>query len=158
MKGARKNTFVMHSLEMRESPAWRHLPDKARRLLDRLEIEHMRHGNARNGELIVPYEKLEAAGLRRMNIARAIRQCEALGFLAVTERGGLARGGHKWSSKYRLTYVKGIGESPPPTDEWKKITSNNIAKIALESIENLSNGRGGRGKVRKSKEEIQSAW
>ena len=33
---------------MRESPAWHHLPDKARRILERLELEHMRHGGDSN--------------------------------------------------------------------------------------------------------------
>ena len=30
-------TFIAHSLELRASPAWRALPDNARRVLDRLE-------------------------------------------------------------------------------------------------------------------------
>jgi hypothetical protein len=40
-RSAIAGAFVAHSLEMRSSPAWMALPDNARRVLDRLELEHM---------------------------------------------------------------------------------------------------------------------
>jgi hypothetical protein len=65
--------FVLHSLEMRESAAWHALSDKARRILDRLEVEHMMHGGGENGNLICTYDDFRAVGIRRQSIPHAIR-------------------------------------------------------------------------------------
>ena len=80
--------FVSHSRAMRESPAWRSLSDNARRVLDRLEVEHMRHGGAENGALRCTYSDFARAGVRRASVALAIRQCVCLGFIEVTRQGG----------------------------------------------------------------------
>ena len=60
--------FVAHSRELRELAAWRALPDNARRILDRLEVEHMRHGGAENGALPCTY--FVAAGAARPGFTR----------------------------------------------------------------------------------------
>ena len=134
--------FIKHSLAMRESPAWRHLPDHARRVLDRIEVEHLRKGGGANGNLIVTYDKLEAAGLRRKSIALAIRQCVALGFLVVAEKGGWAPA-HQWSSRYRLTYAAPKkGKPPTPTDDWKQITTDEMAAVIVAKIDQPVNGKG----------------
>jgi hypothetical protein len=104
--------FVSHSLKMRVSPAWRHLSDNARRLLSRLEVEHMSHGGARNGNLPCTYSDFERAGLRRASVARAIREAEALGFLEVTERGGRSISEFRRPSTYRLTMCPGAAQAP----------------------------------------------
>jgi hypothetical protein len=83
--------FVLHSLEMRESAAWRALSDNARRVLDRLEVEHMMHGGAENGGLVCTYDDFKNAGIRRKSISCAIQACVALGFLEVTVKGGLTQ-------------------------------------------------------------------
>jgi hypothetical protein len=113
--------FVLHSLEMRESAAWHALSDKARRILDRLEVEHMMHGGGENGNLICTYDDFRAVGIRRQSIPHAIRECVALGFLEVTLHGGLTITDIKRPSRYRLTYVMGRSKSPDPTHEWKRI-------------------------------------
>jgi hypothetical protein len=48
---------------MRSSPAWLALPDNARRVLDRLELEHMQHGGAENGVLVVTFDDFERHGI-----------------------------------------------------------------------------------------------
>src|SRR5829696_1304072 len=58
-------TFIAHSLELRTSPAWRALPDNARRVLDRLELEHMQHAGGRNGTLICTFDDFAKNGIRR---------------------------------------------------------------------------------------------
>lgn len=123
--------FIAHSREMRESPAWRYLPDNARRILDRLELEHMHHGGAENGCLPCTYSDFVRAGLRRASISLAIRQAEALGFLEVTHRGGRAISDARWPSRYRLTYVLGGGKSTERTDDWKRIKTTQEALSAL---------------------------
>jgi len=60
--------FVSHALEMRRSPAWLYLSDTARRVLDRLEVEHMEHGGAESGSLICTYKDFEKVGIRRASM------------------------------------------------------------------------------------------
>jgi hypothetical protein len=111
--------FVAHSKEMRVSAAWKALPDNARRVLERIELEHMDHGGAENGELPCTYNDFFDAGNRRASVARAIRQAVALGFLEITRQGGRSVSGFRSPSRYRLTYLNGCGKSPPRTDELK---------------------------------------
>jgi hypothetical protein len=125
------SSFVAHSKEMRESAAWRYLPDYARRVLDRLELEHMRHGGADNGRLPCTYSDFAAAGIRRASVAEAIRQCVNLGFVVVTEAGGRSISVHRKPSLYGLTYVPGRGKSPTPTNGWKSVKTEGEALDAL---------------------------
>lgn len=126
--------FVLHSLEMRESPAWRALSDTARRVLDRLEVEHINHGGAENGSLVCTYDDFCKAGIRRKSISRAIRECVALGFLEVTQQGGLVRADIRRPSNYRLTYVNGRHKSPDPTHEWRKLVTEEQASAIVIAI------------------------
>lgn len=123
--------WVSHSLTMRRSEAWRALPDNARRLLDRLELEHMEHGGAENGFLKCTYTAFAAAGIRRPSIALAIRQCEALGFVRVTKRGGRSISDNRWPSEYFVTYLNGRGRSLERSDDWKRISTKEDANRAL---------------------------
>lgn len=100
-----RDSFVVHSLVMRQSAAWRALPDHARRVLDRLEQEHMLHAGAMNGRLYCTYRDFEAAGLPYKAIATAIRQCVALGFVEITHQGTPSISEVRNPSRYRLTYV-----------------------------------------------------
>src|SRR5215204_4133497 len=124
--------FVAHSRELRESAAWRALPDNARRILDRLELEHMRHGGAENGSLPCTYSDFVAHGVRRASVSLALRQCAALGFLEITHRGGRSISEYRNPSQYRLTYLTGRGQSAIKTDEWKRIKTDEDAKAALK--------------------------
>jgi hypothetical protein len=48
--------FAAHTIEMIKSPAWSVLSLSARRVLDRIEIEHADHGGYDNGKLPVTYD------------------------------------------------------------------------------------------------------
>lgn len=122
--------FIAHSLEMRRSAAWKALPDNARRVLDRLEVEHMSKGGEQNGTLICTYDDFETAGIRRKSVALALRQAQALGFISIT-RGYRTAGADRAPSLYRLTYVYGTEGSPNPTQDWRLITSAVVADEAL---------------------------
>src|SRR5215212_11907533 len=93
--GVFAGAFVAHSLEMRLSLAWRHLPDDARRVLDCLEVEHLRHGGADNGALPYTYKQFAQNGIRYGAIPKAVRQCVRLGFLEITRQGGMAASGFR---------------------------------------------------------------
>jgi hypothetical protein len=145
--------FIAHTRAMRESPAWRALPDNARRLLDLLELEHMRHGGCENGRLGLTYGQFKLGGIRRASVPLAIRQCERLGFLEVTLRGYRAAGGFHVSSIYRLTYVHGadVKIDGPPTDEWSRIADDEYAAKALAEAEGIPFSRA-RKRVRTGRE------
>lgn len=136
-----RDSFVVHSLAMRQSPAWKALPNHARRVLDRLEVEHMQHAGAENGALVCTYSDFEAAQIPYKAIAPAIRQCVALGFVEITHQGTPSVSEFRNPSKYRLTYVYGRQRkladgtlTPQRTDEWRKIESDAQAISALESV------------------------
>jgi hypothetical protein len=123
--------WIAHTKDMRESLAWQLLPDNARRILDRLELEHMRHGAGENGKLPCTYSDFASAGIRRASVSLAIRQCVRLGFLKITNQGGRSISNQRWPSLYLLTYVTGCKSSPAPTHDWRSIKTTDDARQAL---------------------------
>ena len=121
--------YLAHTREMRESAAWRALPDIGRRVLDRLELEHLRHRLMQNGGLICRYEDFEEWGLRRASIRFGIEVAVALGFVEIIRRG--------WKSVpslYRLTYVKSFKDKPPITNEWRRIKTAREARDVIKDV------------------------
>jgi hypothetical protein len=127
--------WAAHQIEMIASPAWRVLSLAARRVLDQLEIEHCNHGGAHNGSLVVTFDDLERdAHIHRQSIAPAIREAVALGFIEIMRKGRAAKdAGGRASTLYRITYLAGIGDSPAPTHEWRKIKTWEQAKASAAS-------------------------
>jgi hypothetical protein len=127
--------FIGHTLEMRRSPAWRALPDDARRILTRLEVEHMEHGGAENGNLVCTYNDFAADGVRRASVALALRQCVALGFVEIVKTGKRAIAEFRSPTRYRLTHVigRGVGRicQEEPSNEWRSIKTADDARSAL---------------------------
>jgi hypothetical protein len=78
--------YIAHRLAMIESPAYRVLSFHARRCLDRIEIEHLRHGGKENGRLPVTYDQfIEYGVMSRRFIGPALRELVA----PVLDKGGL---------------------------------------------------------------------
>jgi hypothetical protein len=107
------------------SSSWRGRSINCVRLIDFLEIEHLKHGGNDNGSLLAPYLQLVAFGLTRRLIANAIREGESRGLLHV-ERGGKRGTTMTELSRYRLTFLwsktlnpEGYWEWHEPTNEWK---------------------------------------
>jgi hypothetical protein len=124
-------TFSARLIEMLESFAYRVLSLSARRVLDRIEIEHAHHGGADNGELPVTFEHFEEYGMDRHAIAPALRELEALGFIEVTERGCAGNAESRHASLYRLTYRASEGILSDGSHEWRRIaTIDEARKIA----------------------------
>ncbi|MFY9900808.1 MAG: hypothetical protein WAK67_23910, partial [Xanthobacteraceae bacterium] len=96
--------FAAHTIEMLKSPAWSVLSLSARRVLDRIEIEHADHGGNDNGRLPVTYDDFERYGTHRRAIRRAIWETVALGFAEITERGRAGNAEFRSPHKFRLTY------------------------------------------------------
>src|SRR5215472_8737003 len=114
--------FIAHCRELRDSDAWRNLPLNVRRLLEFLELEHLRHNGKENGYLLAPYKQLVAFGIGRRLVKPAIDNAVRRGLLQVTHHGSYRQN----PSRYRLTYLqwKLVGatgpEFIPPTNEWKR--------------------------------------
>jgi hypothetical protein len=132
MSGRKRRTqiagqFAAHRIDMLCSPAWRVLSLSARRVLDRLEIEHADHGGAENGRLPVTYDDFYRYGIHRHAIGPAIRELVALGFVEITEAGRAGNAEFRKPNVFRLTY---LNTKVGPTDEWQKITENEAEAIA----------------------------
>src|SRR6516165_10401669 len=104
---------------MIKSPAWSVLSLSARRLLDRIEIEHADHGGNDNGRLPVTYDDFERYGIHRHAIFPALQETVALGFAEITEHGRAGNAEFRSPHKFRLTYFH-VGRAPP-TNEWQRI-------------------------------------
>ena len=113
--------FIAHRVAMLESDAWARLTFVARRVLDRLEIEHAHHGGKENGKLVCTYRDFELFGVRRPSIAAAIRLLVEVGLVEVTHQGRGGNAEFRDPSRYRLTYLP--TEKKAPTDEWENYTA-----------------------------------
>ena len=125
-----KGQFVWFERVLLESPAWAAMPLAARRVVERVAIEHMSHGGTQNGELPVTYDDFARFGVRRQSISAGIKAAGALGFLDVTARGMLGHGVAKRPSTYGLTWLPRC-DGTPPSNRWKAIRSMKEAKAIV---------------------------
>jgi hypothetical protein len=141
--------FVPRLVEMMESPAYRVLSLSARRCLDRIEIEHMRHGGRANGQLPITYEHFVEYGLHRHAIGPALRELQALGFIQITERGVAGNASHRAPNKFRLTYI--AEGRARPTHEWRRIKSVEEAELVAKAARLGTNETPRKYRVQKQK-------
>jgi hypothetical protein len=80
MKG---EAFVKMPRDLLESEAWRSLSINARRFIDILMLEHLRHAGRDNGRLLAPWRQLEAAGIGARYIGDAIDEAATRGLVVV---------------------------------------------------------------------------
>jgi hypothetical protein len=112
--------WVSYPRSMISSPAMRALSLSAIRAMHRLEEEHMSHGGAENGRLIVTHDQFIAWGIHRDSVSPAIRELAALGFIEITQPGAAGNEGYRRAARYRLTYVNEKARAQP-SHEWKAI-------------------------------------
>jgi hypothetical protein len=128
--------FSARTIEMMESPAFCTLGYSARRVLDRIEIEHAHHGGNDKGQLPVTYNHFIEYGIHHHAVAPAIREAEALGFIDITEQGRAGNAQWRRPNKFRLTY-RHTGRANP-TDEWRKIKTIEEAKMVVQAARTRS--------------------
>lgn len=115
-------------LDVLQSPAWRNAPRALKALLEILEIEHMRRKGGANGELFKSYPQFVKEGLNRSTVSTMTKLGEALGLLKVNRETGVGKPDLHDACAYTLTYLPcGIVGNIPPTDEWKKIKTDEQA-------------------------------
>jgi len=129
--------WVAHRLELVQSPSWRLAPVPLRRLIDRLEIEHMRHAGQLNGQLFVSFGQLELAGISRRSILGVLQLGAELG-LVETIRQANPLGDIRSPNSYRLAYLPAKGKSSP-TDEWKLVGEGQVV-AAIDTFRQKERG------------------
>lgn len=132
--------WVAHRAAMTSSPAWRAAPLSVRRILDRLEAEHMAHAGKMNGSLSVSYGQFVKEGVSRKDVRRALILAEQLGLLKVVRNTQKIGGQLRDPNVYRLTYLPADGRNP--TDDWKRVTAQD-AKAALDAYRAKGRARNG---------------
>ncbi len=90
--------------EMLRSGAMRALSLQARRVLDRIMVEHMDHAGQENGRLKVTWRDFERFGVQRRDIKPALGELVAAGFISIEQPGRKAHGEDRgYPTQYRLT-------------------------------------------------------
>ncbi len=119
--------------EMMELEAWRALTLPARKVIDRVVIEHFAHGGTQNGQLVVTYDDFVGYGLSSRRItAQAIRIAVALGFLDIAMRGVRAFGSARRPSRYGLTWLP-RSDRTPASNRWRSIVTKEDARRLVAS-------------------------
>ncbi len=124
--------FAGRLIAMMESPAFRVLSLSARRVLDRVEIEHAHHGGKDNGALPVTFDDFQRYGIHRHAVAPAIREAVALGFLEITQQGRAGNAAWRKPNLFRLTYRPARGAYGDGTHEWRKIETYDAALLLAD--------------------------
>ena len=121
--------WVWHTADLLTADKWRRMTLMCRRLLERIEIEHLAHSGLENGRLKIAYSQFVEWGISRRAIPAAIDYAVRAGFLEVIKRGYHLR---DTTNEYRLTYfatrepVRGAVEWSAPTNEWKRLAGKSF--------------------------------
>jgi hypothetical protein len=122
-KPPKGSSWVWHTEDMLISPAWRALSINAKRVIERVELEHMAHGGNENGTLPVTHQNFRKHGIYATAIAPAIQEAIFLGFIRCVQGG-------RWNEKntpsiFRITWL-GDKNGNAPTNEWQSVTQEQI--------------------------------
>jgi hypothetical protein len=125
--------WVWFTREMMESPAWGAMTAPARRVVDRILIEHMHHAGTENGNLVVTFDNFEVFGVSRRAIKPAIRVAVRLGFIDITFQGVRSHGAARRPSKYGISWLP-RDDGTPPSNRWKSILTKEQAETAVKAV------------------------
>jgi hypothetical protein len=127
--------------EMLESAAYRALSAPARKVIDRIALEHMAHAGGHNGKLPVTYQDFRAYGVRRSSINGAIAEAIELGFIERTDDGSIAWGEFKGKpARYRLAWLKDFEGASAP-NRWKRFDTVSKARDAAHRAQEKASER-----------------
>jgi hypothetical protein len=123
---AKDGAFVKLPRKLLESAAWRALGINARRFIDFLMLEHMRHGGKENGALLAPRQQLKLFGIGARYISAAIEEAEDLGFV------DCRRGVGRRPSVYALTWLQ-MGDDSTPSNRWRAVVISQGKSLQMVS-------------------------
>jgi len=116
--------FIMLPLALLASDAWRSLGLNAKRFIEFLMVEHMRHGGRANGRLLAPWRQLKEFGIGDHFIADAIEECKRAGLIEC--RRGIGR----QPSIYSLTWLP-LSDGSEPSNRWRAYHEEIIDKSGV---------------------------
>jgi hypothetical protein len=122
---------VWFTRELLASDVWRALGLNARRLIDFLLIEHMKHGGKANGRLVAPWRQLRKFGIGDHFIAAAIEQCKHVGLI------DCRRGVGRRPTFFALTWLP-QSDGAPPSNRWRTYQAKIIAQSSVAPAEQQS--------------------
>lgn len=125
--------------ELLDSNAWRCLSSSDQRAYVAL-LRFLRSTN--NGDLSLPLSVAKQHGIKsQTTLAKSLRALVAVGLLAVSRKGGCAKGGQRLPTLYRITDqpayanpVKHI-EASKATNDWKAITTLGMGREAIRQAD-----------------------
>ncbi|WP_068086793.1 hypothetical protein [Polycladidibacter stylochi] len=117
--------WIWETCGLLESAAYRALSINARKVLDRIKIEHINNAGLENGALKVTHRQFEEYGVGKNRIADAIDELVFMGLIAV--RRGRAGVGTGHPNEFRLTWI-GDKDGGYATNEWKGKTSVDVRR------------------------------
>jgi len=129
-----------------ESAAYRSLSINARRVLDRLKLEHIDHGRAENGELIVTHQQFIEYGATPDFVGDGIDECVFKGLVKV--RRGRAGNGTAHPNVYTLTF-DGTSDGLGATNEWRSFTEDDSKRWTEAVRQRRADQRSGVGRKKK---------
>jgi hypothetical protein len=122
----KRESFVMLPRDLLESEAWRGLGINARRFLDFLMLEHMRHSGKENGSLLAPRSQLVGFGIGARHVSPAIEETERLGFV------DCKRGTGRRPSSYALTWLP-LSDGRAPSNRWRALMTSEGKSLQMAS-------------------------
>jgi hypothetical protein len=129
--------WVWQSRALRKSDAWRSAGINARRFIDFLFLEHMKHGGQANGLLQAPHRQLVEFGIGARYVAEAIHDAEELCLVDGAHRGQRA------AATYALTWLPLHGGTPA-TDRWQTYHNPDLKPLSAPKSRVLpSKGKAG---------------
>jgi len=120
----RGEAFVKLPRHLIESDAWRSLGINARRFLDFLMVEHMRHAGRKNGQLLAPRRQLEAAGIGAHFVSAAIEDTVDRGLVL------MKRGRGRQPSVYALAWLP-LFDGTMPDHPWSSHSAKTAKRQSL---------------------------
>lgn len=108
--------WIPMTLEFLRSNAVRSLSINARKVLDRLIVEHLAHGGFNNGNLITPHRQFIECGVTAYLVADAVEELVFKGLIKC--RKGRAGDGTSHPNIYTLTFTMQY-DGTAPTNEWR---------------------------------------
>jgi hypothetical protein len=116
--------WIWQTRSMLESAVHCSLSINARRIIDRIMLEHMAQGGLENGRLKVTYLDFEKYGVRRNSIRASINEACQSGFVKMTAPGQRSSGPDPGRpSEFALTWLPIADEinHAHPTNDWKTV-------------------------------------
>jgi hypothetical protein len=122
--------WVWLTRELIASDAWRSLGINARRVIDFLLIEHMRHAGRHNGKLKAPKHQLETFGIGSHYVTEAIREAERLGLV------DCHRVGMRVATTYGLSWLP-LHDGTAPSNRWRAFQNTDLKPMPGPKSRNL---------------------